>query len=77
MKDPRFALERMVATAGALDASQESGEKPLRYLTRHQTGDWGELDSAEKTENELSLEQRFRLLSAYVLRKGARIWIIT
>jgi hypothetical protein len=39
--------------------------------------DCGELDSADKTENELSLNQGFRLLSAYVLCNGAKIWIIT
>jgi hypothetical protein len=77
MNEPRFPLGRMVATPGALDALQESGETPLRYLTRHQAGDWGELDPADVKENELGLEQGLRLLSAYVLRNGAKIWIIT
>ena len=37
-------LGRVVATPGALEVLQETGEDPLFYLARHRTGDWGDLD---------------------------------
>jgi hypothetical protein len=46
-------------------------------LARHQSGDWGDLDEADKRENEVSLEKGFRLLSAYTLTTGVKVWIIT
>ena len=41
------------------------------------SGDWGELSDDDVKENELSLEQGFRLLSRYQTMKGERLWIIT
>ena len=67
----------MVATPGALAAFEESGEEPTPYLRRHNGGDWGELAEHDIRENQVSLQQGFRLLSAYTLRSGAKIWIIT
>ena len=46
-------------------------------LKRHLRGDWGDLDKDDKTENELSLEKGFRLLSAYKGANGTKFWIIT
>ena len=46
-------------------------------LKRHLRGDWGDLDEADKTENEFSLEKGFRLLSAYKGANGTKFWIIT
>jgi hypothetical protein len=40
-------------------------------------GDWGDLDEEDRRENERSLEDGCRLLSAYHLRDGTKIWIIT
>ena len=40
-------------------------------------GDWGDVDEHDRCENELSLTHRFRLLSAYTLNSGTKIWIIT
>lgn len=47
------------------------------FLRRHVRGDWGEIDDHDRSENELSVEAGFRLHSAYELRDGTRIWIIT
>ena len=73
----RFPLGRIVATPGALAALEEAGDRPGTFLKRHITGDWGELDEHDRRENELSLQRGFRLLSAYTLSNGTRIWIIT
>ena len=49
-----------------------------RYLIRHQSGDWGEIDTHDRKENQLSLEQGFRLISVYTLSiTGVKIWVIT
>jgi hypothetical protein len=73
----RFPLGRMVATPGALKALAEAGEEPLTYLCRHASEDWGELCEEDKKENEFSLGKCLRILSAYKLSTGVKIWIIT
>lgn len=70
-------LGQIVATPGALRALEEAHERPDTYLARHETGDWGEVDAADWQENELSVRKGFRILSAYTLATGVKIWIIT
>ena len=76
-KKPLFQLGQVVATPGALDALKTSGDDPGQYLSRHLSGDWGELDEADKRENELSVARGLRILSAYRLSNDTKIWIIT
>jgi hypothetical protein len=73
----KFPLGRVVATPGALLALSEAGQTPQEFLDRHVAGDWGELDEEDRQENELSVAEGFRILSAYRLRDDARIWVIT
>ncbi len=73
----KFSLGQVVATPGALAAFEQSGEQPLDYVRRHQFGDWGDLCDEDRQENEFSLLHGFRLLSAYKLRNGAKIWVIS
>lgn len=73
----RFPLGRTVATPGALEALIGARETPLPYLMRHVAGDWGELDQDDKAENESAIENGLRILSAYRLSDGTKIWVIT
>jgi hypothetical protein len=73
----RFSLGRVVATPGALKALGEANQKPFEFLERHQTGDWGELCEEDKRENEFSVRNGFRILSAYRTRNGVKLWVIT
>jgi hypothetical protein len=73
----RFQPGQIMATPGALDAFEASGESPLTFLERHLDGDWGELDENDVRENELSLQHGWRLLSAYTLSTGVKVWCIT
>jgi hypothetical protein len=76
MKRALFALGQIVATPGALQLMKQSNIDGLKLLQRHVTGDWGDLNEADKQENELSLQKGFRILSAY----GAgdrKLWVIT
>ena len=75
---PLFTLGQVVATPGALKAIEVSGDSLSSYLSRHITGDWGELNAHDRKENELSLGQGFRLMSVYTLSiTGVKIWVIT
>ena len=76
-KTPLFPLGRVVATPGALAALEAAGELPHRYLARHARGDWGEIPDEDRKENELSLREGFRILSAYRTHLGIRLWVIT
>ena len=73
----KFLLGRIVATPGALEALSQSRQDAALFLARHQQGDWGSLEEEDKQENEFSLLNNLRILSAYVLNTGTRIWIIT
>lgn len=46
-------------------------------LRRHVSGDWGDVCKVDCEENELSLREGFRLLSAYKSNEGTTFWIIT
>jgi len=73
----RFAFGHLLTTRGALAALSRNACGAWTYLSRHVTGDWGELDRADAAENALSLRDGLRLLSAYALPDGTRLWIIT
>lgn len=49
----------------------------MELLARHISGDWGDLGAEDKEENELSLKEGFRILSAYKLPTGQKLWVIT
>jgi hypothetical protein len=76
--DKLFPLGQIVSTPGALEALKQEGSTGLEFLNRHVTGDWGDLCDDDKRENELSVKEGFRILSAYKLpQTGAKLWIIT
>jgi hypothetical protein len=72
-----FELGRIVATPGALRALEAAEQQPAEFLDRHVKGDWGDLDDEDKQENEFSVRNGFRILSAYTTSAGEKIWIIT
>jgi len=73
----RFPLGRVVATPGALRALEKAEQLPAEFLDRHVNGDWGDVSEADKQENEVAVEQGFRILSAYTTSAGDRIWVLT
>ncbi len=72
----RFPLGQTVATPGALDILETTGTSPLALLARHQSGDWGDVPPEDATENEVSIEQGFRILSSFRIGQE-RLWVIT
>ena len=67
-----------MARWGALYAfAQALDEEPDTFLARHANGDWGELSESDREANEYALKHGLRVLSAYTLSSGEKIWIIT
>jgi len=85
----RFSLGRIVATPGALEALDDTGTDALALLSRHASGDWGEVCPEDAAENERSVRHGLRILSVYRLDRApsdaagerpdprARLYIIT
>ena len=73
---PLFALGKTVATPGALVVMQGLDISPISLLSRHQRGDWGELDPEDKAENDTALDAGTRIFSAYIF-DTVKFWIIT
>ena len=71
----KFPLGQLVMTQGA--SSALSVADITAAVRRHVQGDWGEVDQEDWRENDLSLEEGFRLLSAYTSEGGEQFWIIT
>ena|ERR1019366_7376457 len=73
----RFDLGRVLATPGALESLEASGQAPADFLDRHASGDWGDVDKDDWAANDGALQDGGRIVSAYRTLRGAKIWIIT
>lgn len=79
----RFRLGQMMVTPGAAQALEESSETPVEFLRRHAHGDWGDLDSHDRSINERAIAhercpgRRMRVLSTYNTKLGVRLYVIT
>jgi hypothetical protein len=74
---PRFSLGQMVATPGALAALTKAGQNPSAFIARHVAGDWGDLCDDDRQLNDQAVIDSDRILSAYTLQSGVKIWVIT
>lgn len=73
----KFNLGQLLSTPGAIAAAEAAGDNLLRYVARHTNGDWGTVNADDKRANDRALVEGARLLSAYLLTDGTKIWIIT
>jgi len=71
----KFPLGQTVITPNALE--QLTQDDVLGALKRHAAGDWGDVCPEDGQENELSLREGYRILSAYKSSAGVKFWIIT
>jgi len=79
-KKPLFPLGDCYLTPGINSLVEQQELSVQDYLLRHQCGDWGTVGKEDAAENELSLKEGYRILSAYEVetKTGAiKIWIIT
>ena len=72
-----FALGQIVATPGAVEALEKAGQTADEFLARHVRGDWGSLPPEDAQANQEALDGSGRIFSAYILRDGTKIWLIT
>ena len=70
----RFPLGRLVITSNA--NARLTPEEIADGIARHARGDWGDISAEDAAENDLSLREGFRLLSAHG-RGDRRFWVIT
>ena len=72
----QFELGEIVGTPTALDLLERAGVSLASLLSRHASGDWGEVSEVDAIENGLSVRDGFRILSSYQMGED-RVWIIT
>lgn len=77
VKSALFKLGQVVATPGALAALEKAEQSPWEFLSRHIVGDWGDLDDEDKALNDEAVKDGSRILSAYFLKDGTKVWVIT
>ena len=74
----KFHPGQIVATPGALEAIQASGQSPEVFLGAHLEGHWGgELCEEDRRLNDEALLDVSRLLSAYRTLRGIKLWVLT
>jgi len=73
----KLKLGQIVATPNALHALEDANRVAEEFLARHAAGDWGDVGAEDWKENELSVQEGFRVLSSYTLSTGKKLWIIT
>lgn len=72
-----FPLGRIYLTPGAIETLDESNQQPFEFLELHQKGNWGIVGKEDSQENDFSVKNGFRVLSAYKTNKDVKLWIIT
>lgn len=75
VKSKLFPMGQIVWTP-SINEMLASGFNIVPYIVRHAQGDWGDMDLADKKENDLSVSRHLRIMSAYETPAG-KIWIIT
>ena len=77
MTTMKFSLGQIVATPGAIEAMEESGQDAAFFLDRHAAGDWGEVCTEDGRLNDEALKDGSRIQSAYRTLKDVKLWVIT
>ena len=78
MNNSKFPLGQIVATPGALETLDDSGQMPSDFLNRHAQCDWGdELCEEDRQLNDQALVDGSRILSAFRTAKNIKLWIIS
>lgn len=78
MRKCLFPMGQVLVTPGALDLLQGDIDLAMLLLTRHQGGDFGDLDEHDRNLNveAIRLGGR-RVFSAYQLPAAGKLWVIT
>jgi len=71
-----FSTGRVLATPAALIVLNAASITPDSLITRHVTGDWGELSIEDVDANQDALQHGWRLLSSFNVGER-KVWVIT
>jgi spore germination protein YaaH len=77
-----FPLGQVVATSNLLNTikevlpEDEAREALIKLFQRHQSGDFGNVDSQDWHANIKGVQHGYRILSSYNI-EGIKVWIIT
>ncbi|MFO0847601.1 MAG: hypothetical protein U0871_03435 [Gemmataceae bacterium] len=74
---PKFELGQVVATPGCLDALRKAGQTVREFVARHLRLEQGELCDDDRHANQMSLMDGSRILSAFRLKTGVKVWVLT
>jgi hypothetical protein len=56
---------------------RKAAQVPFDFISRHAQGDWGDVDQEVGALNNEALLDGSRVLSAYTLRTGVKIWVLS
>ena len=76
----KFNMGRLVMTRGVNDKVADDAafaKFVMTSISRHASGDWGDLGNEDKQQNDQALKGDGRLFSAYESGELPKIWIIT
>lgn len=75
---PKFSLGQVLITPEALSELEKANQSPWQFIALHSQAEWGsELCEEDRALNDEALVDGSRLLSAYKLTTGVKIWIIS
>jgi hypothetical protein len=72
-----FDLGNVGASQAALKLMKENGINPYTLLSRHGTGDWGDMADKARKANLYAATNDLRVLGAYRVGRSDWVWIIT
>ena len=74
----KFNPGRLVATPGAIEFCKEHNVNMAALVTRHLSGDWGDMTSDDKALNDAAVKSGDdRIFSSYNITEHDKLWIIT
>ena len=78
VKKPLFKPGQVLATPAALECLEKAGQTVWELLALHLQGQWGdELSDEDRRLNDEAVKDGSRILSAYILKTGVKVRVIT
>jgi hypothetical protein len=73
----KFPLGATVITSNALATLAPLNVDTALLLARHLSGDWGDMTTSDKKQNDDAITNGGRIFSSYRIKDGLDVWIIT
>lgn len=73
----KFNLGQILATPASLQLLARHRITAFDLLSRHISGDWGNVGADDAAANDEALQSGARLLSSYAINGRGTVWIIT